>query len=83
MYENWDKCIKSLQARLYLAKMKTHSVSQRAAIAHAIIIPKAIDLYGGHDKGDLPEHGSQRNIRNCPNTKEGSLCQTSGRSYSH
>lgn len=42
MYENWDKCIKSLQARLYLAKMKTHSVSQRAAIAHAIIIPKAM-----------------------------------------
>ncbi|KAF1314877.1 reverse transcriptase, partial [Globisporangium splendens] len=35
-------CIQSLRVRLRLARLKTHSVAQRAAIASAVIIPKVL-----------------------------------------
>ncbi|KAF1334172.1 reverse transcriptase, partial [Globisporangium splendens] len=41
---NWSKCIQALRVRLRLARLKTHSVAQRAAIASAVIIPKLHDL---------------------------------------
>ncbi|KAF1319929.1 reverse transcriptase, partial [Globisporangium splendens] len=39
---NWSKCIQALRVRLRLARLKTHSVAQRAAIASAVIIPKVL-----------------------------------------
>ncbi|KAF1329640.1 reverse transcriptase, partial [Globisporangium splendens] len=39
---NWSKCIQPLRVRLRLARLKTHSVAQRAAIASAVIIPKVL-----------------------------------------
>ncbi|KAF1327759.1 reverse transcriptase, partial [Globisporangium splendens] len=39
---NWSKCIQALRVRLRLARLKTHSVVQRAAIASAVIIPKVL-----------------------------------------
>ncbi|KAF1333737.1 reverse transcriptase, partial [Globisporangium splendens] len=39
---NWSKCIQALRVRLRLARLKTHSVAQRAAIASAAIIPKVL-----------------------------------------
>ncbi|KAF1328105.1 reverse transcriptase, partial [Globisporangium splendens] len=39
---NWSKCIQTLRVRLRLARLKTHSVAQRAAIASAVIIPKVL-----------------------------------------
>ncbi|KAF1316300.1 reverse transcriptase, partial [Globisporangium splendens] len=37
-----SKCIQALRVRLRLARLKTHSVAQRAAIASAVIIPKVL-----------------------------------------
>ncbi|KAF1327318.1 reverse transcriptase, partial [Globisporangium splendens] len=39
---NWSKCIQTLRVRLRLARLKTHSGAQRAAIASAVIIPKVL-----------------------------------------
>ncbi|KAF1332969.1 reverse transcriptase, partial [Globisporangium splendens] len=39
---NWSKCIQALRVRLRLARLKTHSVAQRAAIASAVIVPKVL-----------------------------------------
>ncbi|KAF1319850.1 reverse transcriptase, partial [Globisporangium splendens] len=39
---NWSKCIQALRVRLRLARLKTHSVAKRAAIASAVIIPKVL-----------------------------------------
>ncbi|KAF1319812.1 hypothetical protein FI667_g12887, partial [Globisporangium splendens] len=39
---NWSKCIQALRVRLRLARLKTHSVAQRAAIASVVIIPKVL-----------------------------------------
>ncbi|KAF1319717.1 reverse transcriptase, partial [Globisporangium splendens] len=39
---SWSKCIQALRVRLRLARLKTHSVAQRAAIASAVIIPKVL-----------------------------------------
>ncbi|KAF1331275.1 reverse transcriptase, partial [Globisporangium splendens] len=39
---NWSKCIQALRVRPRLARLKTHSVAQRAAIASAVIIPKLL-----------------------------------------
>ncbi|KAF1336331.1 reverse transcriptase, partial [Globisporangium splendens] len=39
---NWSKCIQALRVRLRLARLKTHSVAQRAAIASAVITPKVL-----------------------------------------
>ncbi|KAF1324786.1 reverse transcriptase, partial [Globisporangium splendens] len=39
---NWSKCIQALRVRLRLARLKAHSVAQRAAIASAVIIPKVL-----------------------------------------
>ncbi|KAF1319831.1 reverse transcriptase, partial [Globisporangium splendens] len=39
---NLSKCIQALRVRLRLARLKTHSVAQRAAIASAVIIPKVL-----------------------------------------
>ncbi|KAF1333199.1 hypothetical protein FI667_g3023, partial [Globisporangium splendens] len=39
---NWSKCIQALRVRLRLARLKTHSVAQRAAIASAVIMPKVL-----------------------------------------
>ncbi|KAF1319820.1 reverse transcriptase, partial [Globisporangium splendens] len=39
---NWSKCIQALRVRLRLARLKTHSVAQRAAVASAVIIPKVL-----------------------------------------
>ncbi|KAF1333631.1 reverse transcriptase, partial [Globisporangium splendens] len=39
---NWSKCIQALRVRLRFARLKTHSVAQRAAIASAVIMPKVL-----------------------------------------
>ncbi|KAF1336327.1 reverse transcriptase, partial [Globisporangium splendens] len=39
---NLSKCIQALRVRLRLARLKTHSVAQRAAIASAVITPKVL-----------------------------------------
>ncbi|KAF1333218.1 reverse transcriptase, partial [Globisporangium splendens] len=39
---NWSKCIQALRVRLRLARLKTHSVAQRATIASAVTIPKVL-----------------------------------------
>ncbi|KAF1322066.1 reverse transcriptase, partial [Globisporangium splendens] len=39
---NWKTCEQALAARLSLAVAKTHSVTQRAEIARAVIVPKVL-----------------------------------------
>ena len=38
--DNWNKCIRSLNSRLMLAREKTHTVEQRARLSSAIAVPK-------------------------------------------
>ena len=40
MVDNWNKCIRSLNSRLVLAREKTHTVEQRARLSSAIAVPK-------------------------------------------
>ncbi|KAI9920523.1 hypothetical protein PsorP6_015894 [Peronosclerospora sorghi] len=38
----WGACISSINARLHLARAKTNTVGQRAALAAAVIVPKLV-----------------------------------------
>ena len=38
--ENWNKCIRSLNSRLVLARENNHAVEQRARLSSAIAVPK-------------------------------------------